>query len=70
MEEKRRRLLELLREKSFRDSPDKPFKLASGRESPYYIDARPVTFSAPGLVLIGEIFYERIKDLRVRAVGA
>ncbi len=69
MEEKRRRLLQLLKEKSFRYSPEKPFRLASGRESPYYVDARPVTFSAPGLALIGEIFYELLKDLKVQAVG-
>jgi orotate phosphoribosyltransferase len=69
MEEKRQRLLKLLREKSFRYSPEKPFRLASGRESPYYVDARPVTFSAPGLALIGEIFYELLKDLKVQAVG-
>jgi orotate phosphoribosyltransferase len=69
MEGKRRELLQLLREKSFRYSPEKPFRLASGRESPYYVDARPVTFSAPGLALVGEIFYERIQDLEVQAVG-
>ena len=69
MAEKRRELLQLLREKSFRYSPDKHFKLSSGRESPYYVDARPVTFSAPGLALIGEIFYELLKDLEVQAVG-
>jgi hypothetical protein len=34
MDQARRQLLELLREKSFRYSPDMPFKLVSGRESP------------------------------------
>lgn len=65
----RERLLRLLQEKSFRYSPDKLFKLASGRESPYYIDCRPVTHNAQGLFLIGEIFFDLIKDLEVRAVG-
>jgi orotate phosphoribosyltransferase len=69
MEEKRRQLLELLREKSFRYSPDKPFKLVSGRESPYYIDCRPTTHNAQGLVLIGEICFDLIKDLPVEAIG-
>ena len=69
MEDARRQLLELLREKSFRYSPDKPFKLVSGRESPYYIDCRPTTHNAQGLVLIGEVCFDLIKDLPVEAIG-
>ena len=69
MEAKRPQLLQLLREKSFRYRPDKPFKLASGRESPYYVDCRPTTFSAQGLALIGEIFFQQVRDLGVDAVG-
>jgi orotate phosphoribosyltransferase len=69
MDEKRRRLLQLLKEKSFRYRPEKLFKLASGRESPYYVDCRPTTFSAEGLVLIGEILLEMIRDLKVDAIG-
>ena len=69
METLRRQLLELLREKSFRYSPDKPFKLVSGRESPYYIDCRPTTHNAQGLALIGEIFFDLIRDLKVDAIG-
>ncbi|MGQ9689626.1 MAG: orotate phosphoribosyltransferase [Desulfobaccales bacterium] len=69
MEQLKARLLHLLREKSFRYRPDPPFKLASGRESPYYVDCRPVTHSAEGLALIGEILFELIKDQEVQAVG-
>lgn len=69
MEQRRRQLLQLLKEKSYRYRENPPFKLASGRESPYYIDCRPTTFSARGLALIGEIFFELIKDLEVDAVG-
>ena len=69
MEQKQARLLDLLREKSFRYSPQTPFKLTSGRESPYYVDCRPVTHSAEGLVLIGEVIFELIKDLQVQAAG-
>ena len=64
MEQKKARLLRLLTEKSFRYSPDAPFRLASGRESPYYVDCRPVTHSAEGLFLIGEIIFDLIKDPR------
>ncbi len=69
MDEKKMQLLNLLKEKSYRYSPDKLFKLASGRESPYYVDARPVTHNARGLYLIGEIFFDLVKDLEVRAIG-
>ena len=69
MDSKRQQLLRLLKEKSFRYSPDKPFKLVSGRESPYYVDCRPTTFSAQGLALIGEIFFEKVRALKVDAVG-
>ena len=69
MDQARRQLLELLKEKSFRYSPDKPFKLVSGRESPYYIDCRPTTHNAQGLALIGEIFFDLIRDLKVDAIG-
>jgi orotate phosphoribosyltransferase len=69
MDQARQQLLELLREKSFRYSPDKPFKLVSGRESPYYIDCRPTTHNAQGLALVGEIFYGMLTDLKVEAVG-
>jgi len=69
MDPLRRQLLELLREKSFRYSPDKPFKLVSGRESPYYIDCRPTTHNAQGLALIGEIIFQLIQDLKVTAIG-
>jgi orotate phosphoribosyltransferase len=69
MEQKKAQLLRLLTEKSFRYSPDAPFRLASGRQSPYYVDCRPVTHSAEGLTLIGEIIFDMIKDQGVQAVG-
>jgi orotate phosphoribosyltransferase len=69
MEQKRAVLLQLLKEKSFRYSPDKPFILASKRESPYYVDCRPVTHSAQGLALMGEIIFDLIKDEGIEAVG-
>ncbi len=69
MEENRRQLLKLLQEKSFRYSPDHPFKLVSGRSSPYYVDCRPTTHNARGLYLIGEIFYQMLSGSEVDAVG-
>jgi orotate phosphoribosyltransferase len=69
MADLRRRLLELLKEKSFRYSPDTPFKLASGRESPYYVDCRPVTHSAAGLACMGEILFDMIEGLDIQGIG-
>jgi orotate phosphoribosyltransferase len=69
MENYRERLRQLLREKSFRYSPEKPFKLVSGRLSPYYIDCRPTIHNAEGLFLIGEIIWEMLRGVQVDAVG-
>jgi len=69
MDPLRRQLLELLRQKSFYYRPDQPFKLVSGRESPYYIDCRPTTHNARGLALIGEIVFHSIRGLNVAAIG-
>jgi orotate phosphoribosyltransferase len=52
-------LVELLRERSFRRGA---FTLASGRRSPYYVDARLTTMSARGLVLVGELGLAAIRE--------
>jgi len=71
----KQRLLELLFEQAFRYSPDQPFTLASGRMSPYYIDCRKVTFTAEGAYLVGQVFFQLVKDLekergvKIAAVG-
>jgi len=69
MSDRRARLRELLLEKSYIHRPDKPFTLASGRQSPTYINCRPVSFHAEGMNLIGEILFDRIRGLGVQAVG-
>jgi len=52
-------LVALLRSRSFRRGQ---FTLASGRQSPYYVDARPTTMSARGLSLIGTLGLAAIRD--------
>lgn len=69
IDSRRERLRQLLKQKSFNYRPQQPFKLASGRESPYYVDCRPTTHNAQGLFLIGEIFWEMLQGLQVEAVG-
>jgi len=51
-------LVALLRTRSFRQGQ---FTLASGRQSPYYVDARPTTMSARGLVLVGHLGLQAIR---------
>jgi len=63
------RLLRLLHEKSFQQSPEAIFRLSSGRMSPYYIDAKKTTLDPEGAYLIGKIIYLLIRDLRVEGIG-
>jgi orotate phosphoribosyltransferase len=57
-----RRLLELLHKHSYKESPDRPFRLSSGRTSPYYIDVKSTLSMPEGLYLAGQILYSRIKS--------
>ena len=60
------RLLALLRERSYRRGE---VTLASGAKSDFYIDGRMVAVHPEGAYLIGEVIYERIKDLDFDAIG-
>lgn len=63
----RERLKEILIHKSILRGK---FKLASGKESDYYIDARLTTLDPEGVSLVTEIFLEEIlKDPGINAVG-
>ena len=64
---KKERLSEILKSKSILKGK---FKLASGKESDYYIDARLTTLDAEGVSLIGKIFLNEIlNDPEITAVG-
>ena len=45
------------------------FTLASGKKSDFYVDCRKVTLHPQGAKLIGQIVLDKIKDLKVDAVG-
>jgi orotate phosphoribosyltransferase len=45
------------------------FTLSSGKKSNFYIDCRKVTLHPQGAKLIGKIILEKIKGLKVDAVG-
>ncbi|MGH7351555.1 MAG: orotate phosphoribosyltransferase [Candidatus Methylomirabilales bacterium] len=55
------RLLELIRERAYRYSPEAPFQLASGGLSPHYVDLRALLCAPEALVATGTIVFDRIK---------
>ncbi len=65
----KKELLPYLIERAFLYSPDKPFILASGKESPYYLDCRKITLFSHTLTLIGALFWNEIKYLKIDAVA-
>jgi orotate phosphoribosyltransferase len=66
MTEAEHQLLELLQERSFKKGT---FQLASGATSNYYIDGRLSAVFSRGTFLIGQVLYERTKDLTFDALG-
>jgi orotate phosphoribosyltransferase len=65
----KKRLCELLIEKSVKYSDVPAFTLASGRMSNFYIDCRKVTHNAEGKYLIGNIIFNMIRDIPIDAIG-
>ena len=64
------RLLELLKERSFRRAPaGEPFTLASGAKSEYFIDGKMTAVCSEGAELIGEVLYQWTKDHGIDAIG-
>lgn len=59
-------LLQLLKERSFQRGT---FRLASGGISDYYIDGKMTEVFSEAVPLIGEVLYERTKDLPIDAIG-
>src|ERR1700730_17913152 len=60
------RLLQLLQDRSFKRGA---FRLASGGMSDYYIDGKMTEVFSEAAHLIGEVLYERTRDLRIDAIG-
>jgi orotate phosphoribosyltransferase len=64
------RLLELLKERSFRRAPaGEVFRLASGATSDYFIDGKMTAVHPEGAYLIGEVIYDHTRDLAFDALG-
>jgi orotate phosphoribosyltransferase len=66
MSDTEKRLLRVLTERSFKKGE---FRLASGGVSNYYIDGRMTAVNSEGAYLIGEVLYERTRDLGIDAIG-
>ena len=66
MSEAETKLLQLLKERSFQRGT---FRLASGAISDYYIDGKLTQVFSRAAYLIGEVLYERTKDLGIDAIG-
>ncbi len=64
----RERLLTLLAERSYHYRPEKPFTLASGATSPFYLDARVTTWDPEAKPLIGALVFDLITG-KADAVG-
>lgn len=70
MNNERVRLIELIKERSFKYS-ETPFKLSSGGSSNFYFNLKQTTYSPEGIYLIGKLVFEKIKGLglKVDAIG-
>ena len=70
MTDAEQRLLQFLKQRSLHLAPPgEPFKLASGDTSTYYIDGRMAALSSRGAYLIGQVLYERTRNLGINAIG-
>jgi orotate phosphoribosyltransferase len=62
----RSQVFELIKSRSFARGR---YKLASGRESSYYLDLKPTMFHPQGAAGLSEMILDRIRDLRADYVG-
>lgn len=67
----RDRLIALIKERSFMRSPEPVFRLSSGKMSSFYFDLKKTTYSPEGLYLVGNLVFDRIKEigLKPKAIG-
>jgi len=63
------RLFNLLYSKAFRYRENPPFKLVSGKISPYYFNCKAVTLDPEGCFLIGKLMFNEIKEFDIDAIG-
>src|SRR5260370_42083040 len=66
MMQARARLLELFKTRAVSTGR---FKLASGKESTYYINSKKVLFNGEAVWLLGEVLWDLTKELNIQAIG-
>ena len=68
----KKRLIELIIERTFKFTEKPSFKLASGKMSSYYFNCKPTTLNSEGMYLVGNLLYDLIngrKPWRATGVG-
>ncbi len=63
------KLKELILERAFQYSEKPIFKLVHGGMSNFYFNCKKITLDPEGQFLIGNIIFDMIKDLEVKAIG-
>lgn len=65
----KKRLAEIILDRSFQYRKDPPFILASGKTSFYYFNCKPTTLDPEGMNLIGHILFHMLEDSDITAAG-
>src|SRR6516162_3590600 len=65
-ETSRARLLELFKARALSFGR---FKLASGKESTFYINSKKALFNAEAVWLLGDVLWDLTRDLNIQAIG-
>jgi orotate phosphoribosyltransferase len=68
----KKRLIDLILERTFRFTERPTFKLTSGKKSSFYFNCKPTTLNSEGMFLTGHLMYDiirRRKTWNVQAVG-
>lgn len=63
------RLIDIVLERTFQYREEPTFQLVSGQKSRYYFNCKATMLHPEGMVRIGRIGFEMIRDLGVQAVG-
>lgn len=72
MKTMKKRLIELIIDRTFKFTEKPTFKLASGKMSSYYFNCKPTTLNSEGMYLVGNLLYDLIKSRkswRAKGVG-
>jgi len=65
----KKRLMEMVLEKSFQYADEPTFKLVSGGVSHFYFNCKPTMLDPEGKELIGRLVFAKVRDLQVAGIG-